>query len=108
MRVKMDRTQRAKQFAPFEALTGLRNALRIKEFQHESVVKGELSEDSAAEISAVMMELNKGEKVTAEIYDNGHVYSVTGSATILPEKCEMKIDDKSYSFDKIRGLKKLD
>ena len=88
----MDRTQRAKQFAPFEALTGLRNALRIKEFQHESVVKGELSEDSAAEISAVMMDLNKGEKVTA---------------TILPEKREIKIDDKSYSFDKIRGLKKL-
>lgn len=103
----MDRTQRAKQFAPFEALTGLRNALRIKEFQHESVARGELSEETAAEISAVMLELNKGEKVAAEIYENGHVFAVSGAAVIFPEKREIKIDDISYSFDKIRGLKKL-
>lgn len=103
----MDRTQRAKQFAPFEALTGLRNALRIKEFQHESVVKGALSEDTAADISAVMMNLNKGEAVSAEIYEDGHVFAVTGAATLLPEKKEIKIDEKSFSFDKIRGLKKL-
>lgn len=103
----MDRAQRAKQFAPFEAMTGLRNALKIKEFQHESVVKGDLSEDTAADISAVMMNLNKGEAVSAEIYEDGHVCTVTGAATLLPEKNEIKIDEKSFSFDKIRGLKKL-
>ena len=40
------REDRAKQFAPFDALTGLRKALREKEIEHERTerVEGEITE----------------------------------------------------------------
>ena len=37
VRSKMPRVDRAKQFAPFDALKGLQDALRVKEFEHESL-----------------------------------------------------------------------
>lgn len=47
MREKMPLSQRAKIFLPFEAVRGLRQALKAKEFEVEAVSKGKLSEDEA-------------------------------------------------------------
>ena len=47
----MKREQRAKQFAPFDALKGLQDALRVKEYEHESIIRGEISEDDTVLIS---------------------------------------------------------
>ena len=47
----MKREQRAKQFAPFDPLKGLRDALRVKEYEHESIIRGEISEDDTVLIS---------------------------------------------------------
>jgi hypothetical protein len=38
-RMKMSRQNRAKQFAPFDALKGLSSALRQKELEHENELK---------------------------------------------------------------------
>ena len=56
-RVKMPRKDRAKQFAPFDALKGLHDALRLKEYKHEKVAKGEMSEDDAKAISDVLTKI---------------------------------------------------
>ena len=55
----MPRSERAKQFMPFDTLKGLKNALRMKEYEHERVSKGELSEEKATEISKKLLNLNK-------------------------------------------------
>ncbi|MFA7642957.1 MAG: hypothetical protein WCY74_06740, partial [Sphaerochaetaceae bacterium] len=46
-RMKMPRQNRAPQFAPFDALKGLHEALRLAEYEHERIVKGEISEEQA-------------------------------------------------------------
>ena len=48
--MRMNRQDRAKQFAPFDALRGLREALAAKEREHEKQERGDVSEDVAAEI----------------------------------------------------------
>ena len=53
MRVKMDRAQLAKQFAPFAALKGFEEALREKE--RIIVPKVELYEEKKAEIDSILI-----------------------------------------------------
>ena len=55
-RYKMPRAQRAKQFAPFDALKGLKDAIKLKEYEHEKKLKGELSEEKIVEILNEMSE----------------------------------------------------
>ena len=46
----MPRIERARQFAPFDALKGLSEALRIKEYEHDRILKGDLSEEKILEL----------------------------------------------------------
>ena len=50
----MPRGERAKQFAPFDALKGLQQALRLKEYEHERVEKGDLSEEDVLRLSTIL------------------------------------------------------
>lgn len=61
---KMDRGNRAKQFMPFDALKGLREALAEKE--RIIVPKKELSEDQKAELDFKMRQIGKGNMVMVE------------------------------------------
>ncbi len=82
-RPKMSRENRAKQFAPFDALKGLQNALRLKEYEHERVQKGDIQEEKAAEISKTLLELEKGDSVSVTFFEDGHHKHATGTAKIL-------------------------
>ena len=62
----MSRSKRAKQFLPFDALTGLREAIAAKE--RIIVPKRELTEDSIAEINKTLQELQKGQIITVVYY----------------------------------------
>ena len=53
----MPRVDRAKQFAPFDALKGLQDALRVKEYEHERVQRGEVQEEQASKISKILLRL---------------------------------------------------
>ena len=63
IRAKMPRSQRAKQFAPFDAVVGLRQALREKE--KIRVNRKELSEDMINEINDTLKNLDIGNNVGA-------------------------------------------
>ena len=41
----MPRGDRARQFAPFDALKGLQQALRLKEYEHDRIEKGDITEE---------------------------------------------------------------
>ncbi len=46
----MPRIDRAKQFAPFDALKGLRDALRKKEREHDEMLKNKIKHENIDEI----------------------------------------------------------
>ena len=48
----MPREDRAKQFAPFNPLRGLSKTLRLKEYEHDKILKGDLSEEQIESISS--------------------------------------------------------
>ena len=56
---KMKRSDRARQFLPFDSLKGLQQALRVKEYENERTLKGDLSEDTIKKISDNLLLIEK-------------------------------------------------
>lgn len=75
-RPKMDRENRAKQFMPFDALKGLREALVQKE--RIIVPKRELSKDQEEELERKLCRLQRNDVVRAEYFQDGEYVQVTG------------------------------
>lgn len=74
----MTREQRAKQFMPFDAMKGLKEALAIREERHNRVEKRELSEDTIEHISTMLGRLELGMEATVEHYRAYHDVMSTG------------------------------
>lgn len=100
---KMDRASRAKQFMPFDALKGFREALAEKE--RELVPKRELSEEWQAELDNKLRHIHKLDIVTAEYFRNGAYEQVTGevSKVDLARKVLM-VAGMGIPFDDISDL----
>lgn len=64
----MSNSQRAKQFMPFDALRGLKEAIAAKE--KISIPKKELAEDMVREINSILVDLRKGQNVTVVYYND--------------------------------------
>ena len=64
----MPKSQRAKQFAPFDAVVGLRRALKEKE--KICISRKEVSEDLAVEIDRRLKSFETGDIITAVYYDD--------------------------------------
>jgi len=100
----MQRIKRAAQFAPFDALKGLQDALRIKEYEHDRIMQGEVSEEKAKEISDKLLSLKKGDKVEVKYFDDGYYKTVSGSAKLIIEERVLKIDKIGIRLDCISEL----
>lgn len=83
-RMKMPRSKRASQFAPFDALKGLHDALKLKEYQHLRVEKGEISQEDGDKISRTILSLQKGDVVEVEFYsvDDQHYHIIHGGVKV--------------------------
>ena len=67
----LSRMNRAKQFLPFDAVSGLQKALREKEIEY--VNKAELSEEQIEQISSILTMIKDGENIKVVYYvDNQH------------------------------------
>lgn len=106
-RVKMPRTDRAKQFAPFDALKGLQEALKIKEYEHDRIVRGELSEDEIKDISKVLSDIEKGDKVSVEFFRDGHSIQLKGVAKIDVFSQKLYVGAFKIDFDEIKKIEKI-
>lgn len=73
---KMDKANRAKQFMPFDALTGLREALREKEKLRE--VRKELSEEQRMELDYRLQTVNILDEISITYYDNETYKNIIG------------------------------
>ena len=84
-RYKMTRIERAKQFAPFDALTGLGAAIKAKEKECELVRRHELSEDELKEINDALCVLEVDDVVRVNYYCAGEYFDVIGSVSRVDE-----------------------
>ena len=99
-RVKMDISNRAKQFMPFAALKGLPEALEKKE--KIIVPRPHLSEDRIAELDYKMHEIECGMVVCVTYYEEEACFKKTGMvARFSPDSRILQIVDKKISFDAI-------
>lgn len=106
-RVKMSRSDRAKQFAPFDALKGLQETIKIKEYEHERIICGEMSEDEIKEISAVILSLEKGDSVNVDFFRDGHVLNLTGLVKVDVFNQKLFVGAFEICFDDIRKIRKV-
>ena len=82
---KMPLSQRAKQFAPFDALKGFKEAIQDVNYQTELVDRIILSEDQLYELDEVAHSLNKGERITITYYHKGRYLKLSGIFTRIDE-----------------------
>lgn len=102
LRGKMPVSNRAKQFAPFDAVVGLRAALKEKECL--KVPKKILSDDLAEEINRALKNLKTEEIITLIYYDEliENYLQLTGSVTKIDVKRrKLIIGEKSVDFEDI-------
>lgn len=102
----MNRQDRAKQFAPFEALTGLRAALRQVEFEEERVERQEVSEYHAEQLSKTLNKIEKGKTVRATYYNEGYYIDVQGVVSAIDRTFKyIVIGEGKIYFDDLYKLK---
>lgn len=81
MRTKMDRRQRAKQFMPFSALSGLEQELAKQELP--KVSRRELSPEAVEEVNRVLKELQVRDIVTITYFHRTEYRKITGMVSEL-------------------------
>ena len=100
--------QRAKQFAPFDALTGLRIALKEKE--KIRVERKIISEEKAEEINETLISLNVGDNITVIYYNESeqeYIY-ISGKITLFNKgKKILEIGNNIIKTDDIYDIDKI-
>ncbi len=103
VRAKMDISNRAKQFMPFAALTGLPDALAKKE--HVIVPKPSISEDMAVELDRKLHLLERGTIATIIYYHKNECIKITGFvARIDADSRLLQIVNTKIEFDEILDI----
>lgn len=74
----MTQSDRAKQFMPFDAMKGLKEALLDREERHSRVEKRDLSEDTMAEIAEQLAKVESGVTVEVLYYHSFHEVTLKG------------------------------
>ena len=103
----MNRLDRARQFAPFDALKGLSNALRLKEIEHDKIEKGILSEEDAKEISSVLMNIERGDIVRATYFKDGYYKDIQGCAKLDIENGIIEIMQNKIPIENLYKISKV-
>ena len=103
------REERAKQFAPFDAMKGLQEALRDREERHTRVERHDISEEQMMKNSEVFAELGKGMRVRLDCYRAFHDVSVTGTVTLVDLNFRtLRLGTESFRFRDIYDIEILD
>lgn len=99
----MDRISRTKQFLPFDALKGFKEALSKKEDQYDKRIY--LTEDSYMELETQLNKLQKGSKVKIKYYKNKKYIEIEGNVTNIDYiRKKIKIDDENINICDIIGI----
>ena len=105
IRPHMDIQDRAKQFMPFDALRGFREAL----IQKEKIVvpKIELSEFAKDELDKKFHEIGKGDIIKIVYFNNGEYIEMTGMVSKLEISSRLiRVVNTKIKFDDIYRVEK--
>ncbi len=97
----VSRGDRANQFGAFDALKGFREALLMKEFEHEMTLQGEKNEEQIKRLTQALLSYEKGEKVRVEYFENGHIKTFVGTIKIDFVFKNIMFESKILSFEEI-------
>lgn len=101
----MTGAERAKQFMPFDALKGFREALLEKE--RIVVPKRELSEEQKEELDRRFRQIQKNDMVTVEYFQKVEYVKVTGMVSGIDETGRLlRVVNTKISFDDISDLRR--
>ena len=106
-RMRMPRINRAAQFAPFDALKGLQEALRVKEFEHDKIAQSELSEEQAKKLSKILLEFEKGDVLEVTYFKDGYYINESGSAKLIPDEGLLVVSEIKIPIDDISNIVNL-
>ena len=103
-----NKVDRAKQFAPFEALKGLREALVLAEMEHDKKCKIELSEESEKDIQCELVNIVKGDAVRVKWFKEGFYKTILGRIAKI-DKCfkYFVIENERIDFENIYFITKI-
>lgn len=103
VRAKMDRLERAKQFAPFAALKGYPDALRKKE--KVVVEKISLSDESSRILNLKMQQIQKRDMITVVYFFKNEYLKLTGMVSRIDSTSRiLKIVNTNIPFDDIYDI----
>ncbi len=103
----MNRKDRAKQFMPFDALKGFREALKMKEFEQEIVQKKDITEEQAKKLSHTILNIKKNQKVEITFFEKGVYITKDGNAFVNIFENYILLDGKKILFDNVFDIKIL-
>ena len=104
----MTREERAKIFAPFDAMKGLQEALRDREERHLRVERHDVSEEQAEQNSRTLARLRRGMTVEIDCYSAFHDVTKRGRITDLNLTFQwLKLDDEQIYFEDIYAISSL-
>ncbi len=102
---KMDIADRAKQFAPFAALTGHEAAIRARE--RIVVDKIELSEDAAEEVDRELRKIQRGMLIKAVYFKEGEYLEITGMVSKIDAiERELRIVDTVIPLEDLLAVQR--
>ena len=104
-RNKMTMNDRARQFLPFDAMKGLQEALRAKEYEMEAVSRGSVSPEQAAEISDSLANIDPSKTYLATYFENGHYLTAKGPAKLKEYESELDIGEVKIALRDLFGFK---
>ena len=105
----MTQAERAKQFAPFDAMKGLQEALRDREERHARVERHDISEEQIEKNSEVLSQVSRGTRVRLECFYAFDVIGVSGSVTVIVTVFRyLKIGTEKFPFSDIYSIEILD
>ncbi len=104
----MNRSDRAKQFAPFEALKGLREALKERENRIEKLERAEIAEDKAREIQLELLKVEKGCEIEIDFFNFGSYRRYRGEVSSVDFSLRYLImENRKIFFDDLYYIKVL-
>jgi hypothetical protein len=108
---RMERSQRAKIFMPFRALTGYENAVHHKETIYSE--KRELAKERIEYMNSILISLHKGDQVKVTYFDpikgeRGLEKTLTGTLKLIDQyKQYLKIDETEIRFTDLYEIQAL-
>ena len=103
----MPREKRASQFAPFDALKGLREALRLVEYEREKIEKGEVNEETAQKISNILNELDENTELDLIYFEDGYQKEYKGriKLDVYEQRIKLLKINKTIMLDDLLDIK---